>query len=345
MQPAIATPRIIAPGKVVRLCCAEPFRIFFPLGALLGVIGVSLWPLFYLGAIDYPGVAHSRMMIEGFMASFIFGFLGTAGPRITSAAPFSMAEVGTLFTLDLARRRNPYRRRTPSGRHLLYPLSALFRPDNCDPIPPAKRLSAAKFCSGRARPCQWNRRRRAHGLFCLRTIFALLLTGQRPSQPGIRAFANPGRGAIFYPASPGPTGTGSAGIAETAARMDPAGRLRGTNRHRHHRFVLHRRMVPTRNWRVAPGRRHDDLSWSATAFRGTRVSGRLSAPRPDFHRGRICHGRASCRSTGSAPGTSFSLPVSISWCSQWLLGWSSDTAAICQRSGNPFPSFWSAPRS
>src|SRR5438309_4972033 len=40
-------------------------------------------------------------MIEGFMASFIFGFLGTAGPRITSAPHFSPREVATILTLDL----------------------------------------------------------------------------------------------------------------------------------------------------------------------------------------------------------------------------------------------------
>jgi uncharacterized protein involved in response to NO len=40
-------------------------------------------------------------MIEGFMASFIIGFLGTAGPRITSTSPFSQREVVALFTLDL----------------------------------------------------------------------------------------------------------------------------------------------------------------------------------------------------------------------------------------------------
>lgn len=83
-------------------CCEEPFRLFFPIGALLGVLGVSLWPLFYLGAgIAYPSVAHARLMIEGFMASFIFGFLGTAGPRITSARPFSLPETAAIFTLDL----------------------------------------------------------------------------------------------------------------------------------------------------------------------------------------------------------------------------------------------------
>jgi uncharacterized protein involved in response to NO len=80
----------------------EPFRIFFPTGAALGIIGVSLWVLYYLGAgVPYPNVTHARVMIEGLMASFIFGFLGTAGPRLTSAPPFSAAEIGTVFTLDL----------------------------------------------------------------------------------------------------------------------------------------------------------------------------------------------------------------------------------------------------
>src|SRR5438045_1739731 len=40
-------------------------------------------------------------MNEGLMASFNFGFLGTAGPRLTSAPHFSGPEVAALFTLDL----------------------------------------------------------------------------------------------------------------------------------------------------------------------------------------------------------------------------------------------------
>lgn len=82
--------------------CEEPFRIFFPTGMLLGAAGVSLWVLYYFGvAIPYPNVTHARLMIEGFMASFIFGFLGTAGPRLTSAPAFSATELATIFTLDL----------------------------------------------------------------------------------------------------------------------------------------------------------------------------------------------------------------------------------------------------
>jgi uncharacterized protein involved in response to NO len=80
----------------------EPFRIFFPTGVLLATLGVSLWVLYYLGAgIPYPNITHARLMIEGFMASFIFGFLGTAGPRLTSTSPFSPAELLSIFTLDL----------------------------------------------------------------------------------------------------------------------------------------------------------------------------------------------------------------------------------------------------
>jgi len=82
--------------------CEEPFRIFFPAGVALGIVGVSLWLLYYLGAgVPYPNIAHARLMIEGLMASFIFGFLGTAGPRLTSAPHFSLTEIAILFTLDL----------------------------------------------------------------------------------------------------------------------------------------------------------------------------------------------------------------------------------------------------
>ncbi len=82
--------------------CEEPFRVFFPIGSTLGMLGVSLWLIYYLGApIPYPNITHARLMIEGLMASFIFGFLGTAGPRLTSTPHFSVTEVATIFTLDV----------------------------------------------------------------------------------------------------------------------------------------------------------------------------------------------------------------------------------------------------
>lgn len=80
----------------------EPFRVFFPAGVLLGIVGVALWPLYYANLIIvYPGPTHARLMIQGFLGSFIIGFLGTAGPRLTSTSPFSRREVLVLFTLDL----------------------------------------------------------------------------------------------------------------------------------------------------------------------------------------------------------------------------------------------------
>ena len=88
--------------RPIDLFCQEPFRVFFPVGLLLGVIGVSLWILYYAGIIAlYPSVSHARLMIEGFVASFVIGFLGTAGPRLMATPHFSRAELFSLLTLDL----------------------------------------------------------------------------------------------------------------------------------------------------------------------------------------------------------------------------------------------------
>jgi uncharacterized protein involved in response to NO len=92
----------VKPNRFLALCFAEPFRIFFPLGLLLGAIGVSLWPLFVWHAIEfYPANAHVRLMIEGMMGSFIVGFLGTAGPRLLDARPFAAAETSALLSLQV----------------------------------------------------------------------------------------------------------------------------------------------------------------------------------------------------------------------------------------------------
>ena len=87
----------------VRQTAEEPFRILFPLGLLIGALGASLWPLFFGGIIkSYPATAHARLMIEGFVASFVFGFLGTAGPRVMSVPHFSRSEIARLLVLLLA---------------------------------------------------------------------------------------------------------------------------------------------------------------------------------------------------------------------------------------------------
>jgi uncharacterized protein involved in response to NO len=78
----------------VRWRDAEPYRLLFPLGVLLGLVAVSLWPLFVYKAIHtYPGIPHARMMIEGFAACFILGFLGTALPHMLAAPRFTLPEI------------------------------------------------------------------------------------------------------------------------------------------------------------------------------------------------------------------------------------------------------------
>jgi len=63
----------------------DPYRIFFPLGILLGVMGVLIWPLYYFGLTQgYSGRAHAFVQTDGFLFSFVAGFLLTAIPRFTA---------------------------------------------------------------------------------------------------------------------------------------------------------------------------------------------------------------------------------------------------------------------
>jgi len=81
----------------------EPFRIFFNQAIVAGVLGVALWPLHFWGAMEsYPGIPHVRVMVFGFFGGFIFGFLGTALPRMLSAEPLRVWQVLTLLLLHAA---------------------------------------------------------------------------------------------------------------------------------------------------------------------------------------------------------------------------------------------------
>lgn len=78
--------------------CAEPYRLFFPLGLLALVLGVSLWILPVLSLGGYPVKAHGRLMFNGFIAFFIGGFLMTALPRFSQTRSARFWEVA-LFLL------------------------------------------------------------------------------------------------------------------------------------------------------------------------------------------------------------------------------------------------------
>lgn len=76
----------------------EPYRLFFPLGTLFAVWGVSIWIFFHIGLIqDYPGALHSHVMIGGFLFSFALGFLMTAIPRFTGTNLAGQREVLAVF--------------------------------------------------------------------------------------------------------------------------------------------------------------------------------------------------------------------------------------------------------
>lgn len=71
----------------------DPYRFFFPLGVLFGLVGAALWPLHALGWIPYPAPLHWTLMIQGFEHCFILGFLLTAMPSFLHAERTRPAEV------------------------------------------------------------------------------------------------------------------------------------------------------------------------------------------------------------------------------------------------------------
>lgn len=65
----------------------EPHRVFWPVGVLIAISGVSLWPLSFTGIHKfYPGLMHARMMIEGAALAFVLGGYATALRRSDEAA-------------------------------------------------------------------------------------------------------------------------------------------------------------------------------------------------------------------------------------------------------------------
>lgn len=66
---------------------SQPFLVFFPLGVLVGLAGVSIWPLYGFGVTaGYSGRAHAQVQTNGFLFAFVSGFLLTAVPRFTGTA-------------------------------------------------------------------------------------------------------------------------------------------------------------------------------------------------------------------------------------------------------------------
>lgn len=74
--------------------CAEPFRLFFPLGVVLGWMGIGHWLLYTRGITStYSCVVHGTIQMQAFMMAFAAGFLMTAIPRRTQAMVASRPEI------------------------------------------------------------------------------------------------------------------------------------------------------------------------------------------------------------------------------------------------------------
>jgi len=85
--------RRAAPGYLSLIAAGEPFRLLFPVGTLIGIFGVLLWPLYVWNVTSvYPGTAHPRIMVEGFLSCFTIGFLGTALPRLLGVPRVNILE-------------------------------------------------------------------------------------------------------------------------------------------------------------------------------------------------------------------------------------------------------------
>ena len=81
----------------------QPYRLFFPLGAVLGAVGVGYWLLHVTGALPvYQGLGHALAQVEGFLLAFAIGFLTTMIPRRLQAEPpgaFGLVVVAALLVV------------------------------------------------------------------------------------------------------------------------------------------------------------------------------------------------------------------------------------------------------
>lgn len=70
-----------------------PYQLFFPLGLLNALLAVGVWFIQNLGWFESPALLiHSKLIVGGFLWSFIVGFLMTAVPRMTGAGSANWLE-------------------------------------------------------------------------------------------------------------------------------------------------------------------------------------------------------------------------------------------------------------
>lgn len=78
----------------------EAYQVLLPLGVLLGLVGIFLWPLLFLGVVStYPGPLHISLQLYGFLLCSISGFLMTAFPRFCRLGPVNSSTIWAMTLL------------------------------------------------------------------------------------------------------------------------------------------------------------------------------------------------------------------------------------------------------
>src|SRR3989338_6368665 len=93
--------QIMKMGSLFKIIKDEPFRVFFPYGAILAFCGILFWPLqtFKITFQSTSSKFHVWMQMYGFMMAFVIGFLSTAVPKLTRASSLNGIEIAGLLGL------------------------------------------------------------------------------------------------------------------------------------------------------------------------------------------------------------------------------------------------------
>src|SRR5262245_45030004 len=81
-------------GLALGVSAVEPYRVFFPVGVVAGLIGAGAWTAHALGWIGWPGPLHRGLMMPVFEMAFVLGFLLTSMPAFTHGPKCRPAELG-----------------------------------------------------------------------------------------------------------------------------------------------------------------------------------------------------------------------------------------------------------
>lgn len=81
---------------------SEPYRVFFPIAIIALLYGVLLWIPQIWTSDNYPVLVHRYLMLNGFVALLIAGFLMTAVPRFSKTFEAEKIEIITFFLVTFA---------------------------------------------------------------------------------------------------------------------------------------------------------------------------------------------------------------------------------------------------